>query len=125
MVNAAKYIFSQSCSETAGSQSRATGTIHHEGRKGTVVASPSSIYHQSGDLLRHRVENEGEEKSEDDEDNHSDDVLFELLPDQVDEGLHGIGEPGEAGGRATRGKHKRIYIFTHHIRSDLTELDPL
>lgn len=37
MVNAAKYIFSQSCSETAGSQSRDTVTIHHEGRKAPLL----------------------------------------------------------------------------------------
>lgn len=113
MVNAAKFIFSQSCSEMAGSESQDTGTIH------TVVAFPLSVYHQSRDLLRHGVDNEGKEKSEDDQDHHGDDVLFELLPDQVDEGLHGIDEPGEAGGRATGGKQRMSY-FSHHTLSDLT-----
>lgn len=83
------------------------------------MASPSSVHHQSRDLLRYGVDNEGQEQSEDHQDNQGDDVLFEPLPDQVDAGLHGIGEPGEAGGRATGGKQKTIY-FSHHTISDLT-----
>lgn len=83
------------------SQNQDTGTM----------ASPSSVHHQSRDLLRYGIDNEGQEQREDDQDNQGDDVLFEPLPDQVDAGLHGIGEPGEAGGRATGGKQK---ITSHH-----------
>lgn len=75
-------------------------------------SASSSIDHESGDLLRHCVDNEGEEQSEDDEDSQSDDVLFELPPDQVDEGLHGVDEPGKAGGWTTRGRQEMVYIFS-------------
>lgn len=54
-------------------------------------------------MLRHRVEDEGEEEREDGEDDESDDVLLELLPDEEDEGLHRVDEPAKAGRGATRG----------------------
>lgn len=75
-----------------------------------MTAAPSAVDHQRRDLLRHGVEDEGEEEREHHEDHHGDDVLLELLPDQVDEGLHGIGEPGEAGGRAAAGEQKKLRV---------------
>lgn len=51
-----------------------------------------------------RVDDEGEEEREDGEDDKSDDELLELLPDEEDEGLHRVDEPGEACGGTTRGK---------------------
>lgn len=63
-------------------------------------------------MLRHRVDDEGEEQSEDDEHSQSDDVLFELPPDEVDEGLHGVDKPGEAGGWTTGGRQEMVYIFS-------------
>lgn len=68
------------------------------------VTKPSSSPDQKrGDLLRHRVEDEGEEEREDGEDDECDDVLLELLPDEVDEGLHRVEEPVKAGCGTTRG----------------------
>lgn len=73
---------------------------------------PSPVQHESRDLLRHGVDDEGQEEGEDHQDHDGDDVLFELLPDQVDEGLHGVGEPGEAGGRPAGGKQKMDLLFS-------------
>lgn len=54
-------------------------------------------------MLRQRVDDEGEEERQDGKDDQSDDELLELLPDEEDEGLHRVDEPGEAGGGTTRG----------------------
>lgn len=88
---------------------------HRAKTRGQSTAFPSSVQHQTRDLLRHGVDDEGEEQSEDHQDHDGDDVLFELLPDQVDEGLHGIGEPGEAGGRATGGKRKMVQLYSRNF----------
>lgn len=53
-------------------------------------------------MLRQSVDDEGEEECEDGKDDQSDDKLLELLPDEEDEGLHRVDEPGEAGGWTTK-----------------------
>lgn len=75
-------------------------------------------------MLRHRVDDEGEEQSEDDEHSQSDDVLFELPPDEVDEGLHGVDEPGEAGGWTTGGRQEMVYIFSATNRFTVLDFIP-
>lgn len=55
-------------------------------------------------MLRQSVDNEAEEECEDGEDDQSDDILLELLPDDKDEGLHRVDEPSEASGGTTREK---------------------
>lgn len=58
--------------------------------------------------MRQCVEDEDEEEREEGEDDQSDDVLFVLLPDEEDEGLHRVDEPGEAGRRTTGGTIKKL-----------------
>lgn len=58
---------------------------------------------EGGDLPGQSVEDEEEEDPEDAEDEQSDDELLELLPDEEDERLHRVDEPGEARGGTTRG----------------------
>lgn len=67
--------------------------------KTRLASSPPE--HQSGDLLRQRVDDEPQEEREDYQDHQGNDVLLELLPDEEDEGLHGIEEPVETGGGST------------------------
>ena len=73
----------------------------------------SSVDNERGDLPRQSVEDEEEEDREDGEDERSDDELLELLPDEEDEGLHWVDEPGEAGGGTTRGTTgDRLHLLT-------------
>lgn len=62
----------------------------------------SPAYQHGCDLLRQRVDDETEEQSEDSQNDQGNDVLLELLPDEEDEGLHGIDEPVKTGGGTTR-----------------------
>lgn len=55
-------------------------------------------------MLRHRVDDEGEEQCENGEDDQSDYIFLELLPDEEDKGLHRVDEPVKAGGGTTSGK---------------------
>lgn len=56
---------------------------------------------ERADLLWHCVDNEDDEKREDGDDNQSNDILLVFLPDEEDEGLHRVDEPGKAGGGTT------------------------
>lgn len=56
---------------------------------------------ERADLLWHCVDNEDDEKREDGDNNQSNDILLVFLPDEEDEGLHRVDEPGEAGGGTT------------------------
>lgn len=66
------------------------------------ISSTLSIDDESGDLLRQRADKEAEEEREEGEDERNNEELLELPPDEIDEGLQRIGEPGEAGGGSTR-----------------------
>lgn len=68
------------------------------------VSSPA--YQHGCDLLWQRVDDETEEQSEDGQNDQGDDVFLELLPDEEDEGLHGIDEPVKTGGGTTRRTEK-------------------
>lgn len=71
---------------------------------GQVSIQPSislPVDDERADLLRHCVDNEDDEEREDGDDNQSNDILLVFLPDEEDEGLHRVDEPGEAGGGTT------------------------
>lgn len=68
---------------------------------------------ERADLLWHCVDNEDDEKREDGDDNQSNDILLVFLPDEEDEGLHRVDEPGEAGGGTTgETTEDSLYVFT-------------
>lgn len=60
-------------------------------------------------MLWQCVDNESKEECKDGEDDKSNDVLLVLPPDEEDEGLHWVDEPGEAGGGTSGGMTGNVF----------------